>query len=62
MPNMDGDSFEQWRFKVDRAINRLALEAYMDLKTPSGVAMYNCNYDAKAAAKEWLRKRLDRAG
>jgi hypothetical protein len=53
--NMDGDSFERWRFRINQAINDLGREAYLDRET---APMFNCNYDPKTAAREWLRKRL----
>ncbi|HEV2097808.1 MAG TPA: hypothetical protein VGR45_02650 [Stellaceae bacterium] len=58
--NMDGHSFEQWRFEVDKAITKLASEAYSD-KGDTMVAMFNTNHDATTAARAWLRAALSRA-
>lgn len=52
--NMDGHSFEKWRFEVDCAIRDLGQDAYLD-EGPSMVGMFNTNYDPATAARQWLR-------
>ncbi len=52
--NMDGDTYEQWRFKLSQAINDVGCQAYL----ADTSAMFNCNYDPETAAREWLRERL----
>jgi hypothetical protein len=58
--NMDGHSFEKWRFKVDEAIRAIGARAYLD-DGASMVAMFNTNHDPKCAAQVWLRKLLETA-
>jgi hypothetical protein len=57
--NYLGQSFEQWRFEIGRAINELGRQAYLDER--GTVAMFNCNYDVEFAARSWLRELLKHA-
>lgn len=52
--NMDGDSYLAWLWKVEMAI-RLRVNDIRTADRDWAVAAFNCNYDPKAAAYEWLR-------
>lgn len=58
--NMDGDTFSAWLWKVHQAIiERSAPRAVYQDGREWATAAFNCNYDPKAAAYEWLRRQLD---
>jgi hypothetical protein len=60
--NMDGDSFSLWLWKLSEEIHAMAanLGTYQDGRDWAAAA-FNVNSDPKAAACEWLHKRLDNA-
>jgi len=52
--NMDGDSYLAWLWKVETGL-RLRVDEIRTTDRDWSVAAFNCNYDPKAAAYEWLR-------
>jgi hypothetical protein len=60
--NMDGDSFSAWLWEVHEAITeRSAPRAVYQDGREWAAAAFNCNYDPKTAAYEWLRRQIDTA-